>query len=864
MTYSVNRRVVRATRRAVAATAVAATVFAIPAHAQTELTDVTSSLDPSTEAGLEVWENTQARSTDPELGISLALSSLDVTSDHATATVEVRNDSPATASELNLRVMWQPTATSASGIRTAQLANYGEYSSGSAAVALPDSVTPGESANFTVSISTDNRTATTADAKVITPQLFEPGSHPIMFALSGTVQGPEQQQPAPQLAAVARTTLHVASDKEDEQPPSNLTFLWPLAAETNVLGGGMGSAPTRAPLYLRNEELAGELGEGGRLRVLLDTYREAIDGPQGSEIKQASCLAIDPELLDTVERMTGGYRVGTTRPAPVEEPKRLRDSWGELLGDEDGGSVAGSGMDVARAWLDDLRALVNEGCSVALPYAGADINTIAATGEDWLGVHAFGQGPQIIHRVLGVWPMQNVVIPDAGYVAPEATRLLAAGATQGRQSDLSERFERIQGGAPVFPKDAEVTTIVAENSVISGTPAPQEDPEAPRRAPLVDLSGSLPQREGSDHKAQALAFSGNVGTVLRATGTRPEIAAYSNPAQRYDLAADSSLARMLDATAVMNEEIAAGEPVLAVPPALWSVGKKDAALFLESMADALDSGRAVATPLSNLLRGDAAEGRTTVPYTDHGVHSEALTTKVRDHANALRELTLTMRNDPAIALSREAFTRPLYDDLTRAASGYRMRERAAFGQVRAAVAKRTETVGKVISALRDSISLLPPGNVFTRTSDSSPLLVVARNGLPLPVPVTIDYTTGGAAQIDLETPNATETLPAKGSLTVSIRTTIEQDEDTRGTTDVRLWLASPAGEAISKSVDVRVQSAPGISAGTAAVLLTLLAGIGVLGKFLWDRRSGRKSPLLGRRRQAHPEHLDLGRSASED
>ena len=41
--------------------------------------------------------------------------------------------------------------------------------------------------------------------------------------------------------------------------------------------------------------------------------------------------------------------------------------------------------------------------------------------------------------------------------------------------------------------------------------------------------------------------------------------------------------------------------------------------------------------------------------------------------------------------------------------------------------------------LRSSVALIPPGNVYTRVSESSPLLIVAENGLPLPVEAKLQY-----------------------------------------------------------------------------------------------------------------------------
>ncbi|QNH96805.1 hypothetical protein [Corynebacterium anserum] len=904
-------RPARAPRRALAAALTAAALVTVSAVDPTEFSGVAASAhaqgifaqathppadftanDPESESGREIWENVQARSTDPNLGVELSLSSLDATSDSTTATLSVRNSTPHPISSLSLRVMYQPPAGSASAVRTAQLANHGEYPAGSPSMNLSGDIPANDIREFTILIRKNQNaagTAHSADGSVTIPELFTLGSHPVMFALTADVQSAEQPQPVQQLAAVARTTLSVASEKKENTRASELTFIWPLAAETHLLGGGTGEAPKRATLYLHDDDLAGELSEGGRLRMLLDTYHDAVNGPGGDAIRKASCLAIDPELLDTVSRMANGYQVGQQRPSPVEEQKRLRDSWGDLFGSNRVNSTDGTGSEAAKKWIDDLRALVTEGCTVSLPYAGADINTLVNVEQDWLAIHAFAQGPRIINEVLGVWPMQNIVIPDSGYVAPEAVRLLASAATQGINTDLSKRFEAIQQGAPVMPQRADVTAIVADNTVITETPADSQhstpDDNAPNStgnssdsspetddtsqgasvetsqnpvaSPIVDISSTIPQEQNTKHTARAVTYSGNVGTALRATGAHPEVAAYSNPAQRYNVEKDSPTARMLDATAVINEEINASEPVLAIPPALWTIGQSEAQEFLRTIADNLTSGRAVATPLGDVISGTAGKGRTTIPYTDPGEQSQAQIDLVRNHASYLRDLTLTMRNEAKIALTRETFTRPLYDDLVRATTDYRLRERGAWREVRDDIRQRSTAVDSVVSTLRRSVSLLPPGNVFTRTSNSSPLLVVARNGLPLPVTATVGHTTENASKIDLELPNEAQTIPAKGSITLSLNTSIEGTSNGADTTDLTLWLAAPSGETISNPVELRVQSAPGLTWGSAIGLLILVGGIGVAGKILWDRRTGRKGGRRAQRRTSRPKPLDL-------
>ena len=112
---------------------------------------------------------------------------------------------------------------------------------------------------------------------------------------------------------------------EDDVEPGEITALYPVSAAVDIVPGETGEAPENPPLVLESENLADQLAAGGRLDALVEQYLDAVQTP---EVGYATCMALDPALVDTVDRMAGGYTVSDTRKAVVEEPKRLRDSWG--------------------------------------------------------------------------------------------------------------------------------------------------------------------------------------------------------------------------------------------------------------------------------------------------------------------------------------------------------------------------------------------------------------------------------------------------------------------------------------------------------------------------------------------------------
>ena len=118
----------------------------------------------------------------------------------------------------------------------------------------------------------------------------------------------------------------------------------------------------------------------------------------------------------------------------------------------------------------------------------------------------------------------------------------------------------------------------------------------------------------------------------------------------------------------------------------------------------------------------------------------------------------------------------------------------------------------------------------------SPLLIVAENGLPLPVEAKLQYDAPDGAR--LNTPKSVR-IPAKGSITVSMTADMPKDADR---TDIGLWLATPKDQTISQPITISVQTRAGIvtlyAAGIAGALALVLATLFRLGR---HRRKNHKA-----------------------
>ena len=200
----------------------------------------------------------------------------------------------------------------------------------------------------------------------------EPGVYPVLVNVNGT---PDYGAPArldddrfllpvlgvppdPGADSSADTLSEVVPP--DTSKPVRLTMLWPLADRPRLAAGAPGGT---APVRLIDDELAVSLAPGGRL----DTLLSAVDFATGptvdptGQVGSALCLAVDPDLLVTVNAMTAGYVVNDGPDAGPGTPTR-----------------PGAGQDAAVGWLNRLRGLAQRMCVAPTTYRAGRPRRVAA------------------------------------------------------------------------------------------------------------------------------------------------------------------------------------------------------------------------------------------------------------------------------------------------------------------------------------------------------------------------------------------------------------------------------------------------------------------------------------------------------
>jgi hypothetical protein len=192
----------------------------------------------------------------------------------------------------------------------------------------------------------------------------------------------------------------------DTTKPVGVTLLWPLADKPRLAPGVPGGT---TPVRLMNDDLAVSLAPGGRLETLLAaaefaTSPGAVD--PGAGIDRALCLAVDPDLLVTVNAMTAGYVV-------ADAPDGLGAA-----------SHPGTGRAAAVAWLDRLRAVARRLCVTATPYAQADLGALHRVGSPELNVAATRTGADIVDQILGVTSTRGVTVLGDGPLTDTGLALL--------------------------------------------------------------------------------------------------------------------------------------------------------------------------------------------------------------------------------------------------------------------------------------------------------------------------------------------------------------------------------------------------------------------------------------------------------
>ncbi|MBB3662743.1 MULTISPECIES: DUF6049 family protein [Prauserella salsuginis group] len=498
-------------------------------------------------------------------------------------------------------------------------------------VTLTDALAPGESAPVRFDVPA-------ADLPLATP-----GIYPLLVNVNGT---PAYGGPA-RLASM--NLLMPVIDPPSEAAPARTTLLWPITATRPRVV----SQPHDDTIMLADDGLATALAPGGRLDALVES---ALAKQENSALFGSMCFAIDPELLDTVEAMTDGYRVRTTD-----------------------GHVEGQGAQDARNWLDKLRSLVASHCVIQLPYADADLGTLAEVdSETDLTSMAVGGGPSILQRT-GVQPRQGVVWP-----------------------------------AHALDKDAMSAATAAGARTFLVPPAASTSADAIGR---VSTAG----------QARTLTYDPLVSAALtgrKARGNRLTAVNDTEVATQNGIAA-------LALRGGLGEQT--GGPLVIAPPRRINATTGELTAFLDAYAQLQQANMLTPTPLDEVL---ATPPQGAAPAREPGDGSAAAALDA-DLLNSLSgteattaELNRAMRVDPARQVPPAELLRPLHNAVIRAtSSAWSARPATAMAAARSAEAQLDDLTGHVTVA-----TLAQP---VLRGSESAPLPVSVSNDLPVQIRVRL-------------------------------------------------------------------------------------------------------------------------------
>jgi hypothetical protein len=639
-----------------------------------------------------------------------------------------------------------------------------------------------------------------------------PGVYPLLVNVNGTpdygeparldnarfllpVLGVPADQPATGGNAADAMAAVIAPDTSRPVP---VTMLWPLADRPRLTPGVPGGS---IPVRLTDDELATSLASGGRLDVLLSAAEFATSrdvDPDGA-VGRSVCLAVDPDLLVTVNAMTAGYVVSDSPAGPAQEP---------------GTPVhPGAGQAAAASWLNRLRTLAHRSCVAPLPYAQADLGAVERIGDPGLSATATSAAGDIVDQILGVVAVRGAtLIPDGSLTRRAVDMLSATGNTV------------VIAPADSSPED-------------SSAPLPANSDTVPRRlSPQVVLA----------------PFDPAVGAAFAAAGADPVAPCYLKSALSIRLQHDSDVARRQDALGSMlwralQPTVSPRSQVL-LPPTNWQLRPEDAGAIMTALATSIRSGLAVPRPLPALI-GEASAAPpvngTPLPDADgggRGRFSDAVISKITGEMSRLAGLTAALTTDARSGLTGVSYTAPLREDMLRAVSqADRPDTRNGLAQ------QRLEVVGHALNDLFGAVAIVNPPGSYTLATEHSPLPLALHNGLAVPIRVRL--------HLDVP-PGMTVTDPGELELPpgyLPLRVPIEVNFTQRVAIDVTL--RTPAGVPLGEPVRLSVHSNAygkvlfAITMSAAAVLVALA------GRRLWHRFRGQPDPAdLDRPDPADADH----------
>jgi hypothetical protein len=686
--------------------------------------------------------------------------------------------------DVMVRLEHADAVASSAGLRTNLTGNVDQYDAVADFITVAPELLRGQDVPF-------NLVYPLRSAELPSLRIDKPGVYPLMVNVNGTPDygAPARLDDARFLLPVLGVPSEPAADSgadplasvvaPDTSKPVRLTVLWPLADRPRLAAGAPGGT---TPVRLMDDDLATSLSPGGRLDILLSAAEFATSPPvdPGGQVRDAMCLAVDPDLLVTVNAMAGGYVVNDAPDAGPGTPTH-----------------PGTGQDVAAGWLNRLKALAQRMCLTATAYSQADIDALQRVGDQGLSAIATKSAADIADQILGVRSIRGATLVGDGPLTGRAVELLSA---QGPTVAIAAANSAAQDSATGEPATADV---------------------APRRyTPQVAVA----------------PFDPTVGAALAGAGTDPASPSYLDPSLDIPVKHDSQVARRQDAlgSLLWRGLHPDAEPRIQVlaPPLAWNLPPDDAQAILTAVASTIHAGLAVARPLPALIaEANAVPPKDLAPMPDgtlgnpRGRFDDGVVSGIAASTVRLWGLTSALSTDERTGQTGTQYTAPLREDMLRALS------QSVPPDARNGLAQqRLTTVGRTVDDMFGAVTIVNPGGSYTLATEHSPLPLALRNDLPVPIRVRLQIDAPPGMSVtdmgDIVLPPGY--LPLKVPIEVHFTQRVAVDVALR-TTD-----GLPLGEPVRLSVHSNAY-------GKVLFFITLTGGavlILLVGRRLWHRFRG--------------------------
>lgn len=613
----------------------------------------------------------------------------------------------------------QPTQSEAATERALNGTSTSEQTPG---IPVPGELAPGGKLPFTVQVPLTGPGSLNAT---------QPGTYPAELDLSaagGRVAGGDFLLPvvAPP-GAPAPPPAH---------PPMPASLLLPIVDYPRMEQKERPGAPT----VLADDDLASSLQPGGRLNNLAKGVRDGMRqiSPQAA---QGVCFAIDPDLVDTVASMQGGYQVRQ----------------------QDGSVRPGSGAEAARHWLGDLRTAVRGHCVAQLPDTDADVSALARAGlPDVVRGSMDNYGSNVLRRSLSVEPRNDVIWPAGGALNQPAAQALASGGVRTAVLNPEAMTTPRNSLRPATLQRSGMQALSVD-PLVSTALNPDHRARPNQTAPTPEGGDSLT----AEKAVAALAFRST-------TGHQPDAHPVIAPPRRWSVGSGdvATLLSGLDALArngyVKPTELPEPKPQQAQQSAQQGTSP-------QSSNPAAPQPGQPSQPGQQGQQGQQGQGDQTpqpipadLAYPSWAARDEippAVVKRVAQQNFKVGDLFRSSLKDPQVNLDPADVTSPLRDGLLHGASNA---WRGNPGAANEWVDRGTETLERTLNGVQ--VARIAP---ISLADSNSPIPVTVNNQLPITVSVKLRAPAPAGVAIDMSSMDRLR-IPARGNRLVFVPANVQR------------------------------------------------------------------------------------------